>query len=138
MTIRTLSASALAATLLITPIAAQQHHGAPQAGHGAAAPHAGHGAAAPADTPATAAFKAANAAMHRDMDIAFSGDPDVDFVKGMIPHHNGAVDMAKVLIGFGKDPELRKLAEEIVAAQEKEIAFMREWLKRREATRVKP
>lgn len=104
---------------------AQMQHGG---GHGA---HAGHGSsAATKDTPATAAYRAANERMHKDMDIAFSGNPDVDFAMGMIPHHEGAVAMAKVVLEHGKDPELRKLAEEIVKAQATEIAFMRAWLKR--------
>jgi uncharacterized protein (DUF305 family) len=81
------------------------------------------------DTPSTAAYKAANHQMHVGMDIKFSGDADVDFVKGMIPHHLGAVDMAKVVLKHGKDPELKKLAAEIVVAQDKEIAFMQAWLK---------
>jgi uncharacterized protein (DUF305 family) len=46
----------------------------------------------------------------------------------MIPHHQGAVDMANVVIKYGKDPELRKVAEGIVKAQEEEIAFMKAWL----------
>ncbi len=74
------------------------------------------------------AFKAANEKMHRDMAITFTGEVDADFVRGMIPHHQGAIDMAKVTIAFGKDPEIRKLAEEVVKAQEAEIAFMRSWL----------
>lgn len=93
--------------------------------------HVGHGAAASTATPATKAFEAANAKMHADMAIKYSGDPDVDFVKSMIPHHQGAIEMAKVQLQFGKDPENRKLAEAIIAAQQREIAEMKAWLKAR-------
>jgi hypothetical protein len=99
--------------------------------------HQGHGnhpapaaAAKTADTPATKAFKAANDAMHKAMDIVYSGDTDTDFVRGMIPHHQGAVAMAKVILAHGRDPDLKKLAESIIADQEKEIAFMAAWLKK--------
>jgi uncharacterized protein (DUF305 family) len=123
----------LALTTIAVP--AQQSGGTPHHGmtHGQQAQgHQGHGSSPRAgDPPSTAAFRAANDRMHRDMDIQFSGDADIDFIKGMIPHHQGAIDMAKVVLGFGKDAETKKLAEEIIAAQEKEIAFMREWLKKR-------
>ena len=79
-------------------------------------------------TEATKAFEAANAKMHQDMMGALTGDPDVDFMRGMIPHHQGAIDMAEIVLKYGKDPETRKLAEEIVKAQTSEIAMMKAWL----------
>ena len=100
-------------------------------GHSGHAGHAGHSSPAGADNDATKAFRAANDKMHKDMDIAFSGDADADFARGMIPHHEGAVDMAKIVLKYGKDPELRKLAEEVVRTQEAEVKFMRAWLARR-------
>lgn len=80
---------------------------------------------------ATEAFEKAHARMHDDMMAALTGDPDVDFMQGMIPHHQGAIDMAEIVLKHGKDPETRKLAEEIIKAQTAEIAFMREWLAKR-------
>ena len=68
--------------------------------------------------------------MHKDMAITYTGDADVDFARGMIPHHQGAIDMAKIVLQHGKDPEIRKLAQDIIGAQEKEIAFLKEWLKK--------
>ena len=62
------------------------------------------------------------------MPMDFTGDADIDFARGMIPHHQGAIDMAKALLAYGNDPEIRKLAEDIIAAQEKEIALLRDWL----------
>ena len=56
-----------------------------------------------------------------------TGDPDRDFVGMMMPHHQGAIDMAKVELTYGKDPVLRRMATGIVAAQEKEIAEMKAW-----------
>ncbi len=67
--------------------------------------------------------------MHESMMVVKNtGDADVDFVNGMIPHHQGAIDMAKIVIEKGNDPEIRALAEGIVKAQESEIAMMSKWL----------
>ena len=57
-----------------------------------------------------------------------TGNPDHDFTAMMIPHHQGAIDMANYELQHGRDPALRKLARDIVAAQDKEIAFMKRWL----------
>ena len=101
------------------------------AGSAAAHQHEAQGHAAPHDDPASAAFMAASERMHRDMMIELTGDPDVDFARGMIPHHQGAIDMAQVVLEHGEDPEMRELAEAIIAAQEAEIAFLRAWLEQR-------
>ncbi|MBJ7222566.1 MULTISPECIES: CopM family metallochaperone [unclassified Brenneria] len=67
--------------------------------------------------------------MHSQMQEGIqSSDPDVAFAKGMIAHHQGAIDMAKTELQYGKDPELRKLAEEIISAQQPEIDQMQAWL----------
>ena len=78
--------------------------------------------------PASMAFMEANDRMHADMAIEYTGNADVDFIKGMIPHHQGAVEMAKIVLEHGTDPEVRKLAEGVIAAQEAEIKWMQDWL----------
>ncbi|WID99155.1 DUF305 domain-containing protein [Bosea vestrisii] len=80
------------------------------------------------DTPSTKAYLAANDRMHKDMMVKFTGDADVDFMRGMIPHHQGAIEMAKIVLEHGKDPQVRKLAEEVIKAQDGEIAMMKKWL----------
>lgn len=87
-------------------------------------------AVANSGSPGSEALEQANSDMHKAMSVTMTGDVDVDFVRSMIPHHQGAVDMAKIVLEYGKDPEIRKLAEEIVQAQETEIAFMKSWLEK--------
>jgi uncharacterized protein (DUF305 family) len=82
------------------------------------------------NSPSSLAYHGINMKMHEAMNITFTGNADADFVRGMIPHHQGAIDMAKTVIAFGKDPEVKKLAEDFVRVQESEIALMREWLKK--------
>jgi uncharacterized protein (DUF305 family) len=65
------------------------------------------------------------------MTAALEKDPDVAFVKGMIPHHQGAIDMAKAVLQHGKDDKVKAWANQIIKAQEAEIAEMQAWLKDR-------
>jgi len=58
-------------------------------------------------------------------DAPMTGDPDHDFAVMMIPHHQGAIDMAKAELLYGKDPVLRRLAQEIIVTQDQEITVMR-------------
>lgn len=81
-------------------------------------------------SPASLALHAVNAKMHEEMAITFTGEADRDFANAMIAHHQGAIDMAKVVLAFGKDPEVKKLAEQIIQDQEKEVTWMRDWLQR--------
>jgi uncharacterized protein (DUF305 family) len=98
---------------------AQQSHGG----------HSGHTMAKAAGKgPAAELFDKINAEMHAAMAVEWSGDADVDFIKTMIPHHQGAVYMAQVVLDHGKDEVVRKLAQEIISAQETEIALMKAWL----------
>ena len=87
--------------------------------------------------PASAADRALMAGMttmNRDMSAApMTGDADRDFVAMMMPHHQGAIDMAKAELQYGRDPAMRRLAKNIVAAQEKEIAEMLRWQARHKA-----
>jgi uncharacterized protein (DUF305 family) len=84
--------------------------------------------AAPA-SPADRAMAAGMDKMNHDMAAApMTGDADHDFVAMMLPHHEGAVAMAKVELQYGKSPEMRRMARDIVASQDKEITEMKLWL----------
>jgi uncharacterized protein (DUF305 family) len=62
-----------------------------------------------------------------------SGNTDVDFVRLMLPHHQAAIDMAKTQLLYGKDPQMRRLAQEIITDQQLEIELMQRWLKQQHA-----
>lgn len=81
-----------------------------------------------ASTPAGEDFRAANDEMHMSMSAPLSGNTDVDFVRSMIPHHKAALTMARIELKFGKDPELRAMATEIIRTQQAEIDKMQSWL----------
>ena len=121
MRIRTLSflVGTLALGLAAGPTAgqnAEQQHAAGQQAPGIMSMHG-------------AAMQRAMQRMQQGMDMPSSGNQDVDFARMMIPHHQGAIDMAKAELADGKDPQLRQMAEEVIAAQEREIATLQAWLK---------
>ena len=64
-----------------------------------------------------------------------TGDPDTDFLRGMIPHHEGAVEMARAEIANGTDPKIRAMAQEVIRAQQAEIQTMQTWLAERQAAK---
>jgi uncharacterized protein (DUF305 family) len=75
------------------------------------------------------AFMDAKMKMHESMPTDYTGDPDVEFVRSMIPHHQGAIDMAQVELKYGKNPQARAFAEKIIEAQKAEIEQLNAWLK---------
>jgi hypothetical protein len=114
-----------------TPMASERLTHTPNAEH----PHGMHGAAGGAAITAPTAEAAYRAAMDRMhgpmMQGAANADPDAAFILGMIPHHQGAVDMAETVLKFGKDQHNKHFAREIITTQTREINEMREWLKQR-------
>jgi len=113
--LRMLVATLLVVGMIVTGAWAQQH--------------GGHGAGAGAQSGFSAEMHTAMTKMSRDMEAApMTGDPDKDFLAMMIPHHEGAVEMARLVLLHGRDPLVRNLAEEIIAAQQAEITTMRQRL----------
>ncbi|MEJ7929452.1 DUF305 domain-containing protein [Ramlibacter sp. AN1015] len=99
--------------------------------------HRGHTVAAQpgTDGSAQAAYLASMQRMHEDMDTGIRHpDPDQAFVRGMIAHHRAAIEMAEIQLRHGSDAQQRRLAQDIIATQRREIEQMQEWLKRRGGT----
>ncbi|NEX60183.1 DUF305 domain-containing protein [Noviherbaspirillum sp. 17J57-3] len=131
--IRSMLRAGIAATCLVAAASAAAQHAH---GHG-------HGAATDAPPPAFVASTAkpfaalmddAMAVMDHGMKRApMNGMPEHDFITMMIPHHQGAIDMAKGVLLNTKDPELRNLAQGIITEQQNEIRVMQAWLQRHQA-----
>ena len=118
---------AAAAALGCAPVAAHAQQAASMPSSSAEAQSAPAGSQGTAGD-STAAFKSADERMMKNMQgSTYTGNADEDFVSHMIPHHQGAVDMAEVELKYGKDPQLKRLAKQIVSSQKKEIAFMKQW-----------
>lgn len=89
------------------------------------------------DTSASSqAYQASNMSMHEGMNIVFTGDADIDFLRGMIPHHQGAVEMARIQLKYGSHPQLKRITRDIIRAQELEIRQMTTLLKQLEANKA--
>jgi hypothetical protein len=142
-------ALALAAGLSFAPLAdaKAQHsgHRGNHEGHGATKAPAkkkaptkkrgsGHGQHGAATSGAVPEYQVAHHKMMRNMAVPYTGDPDVDFRVQMIPHHQGAIDMARVALRHAKDPWTRQMAEGVIVEQQREIAEMQQWLARRGVT----
>ena len=91
-------------------------------------------AAQPAsDDPAWSELQRSMESMHEALSsLKSTGNNDEDFVQLMLPHHQAAIDMAKAELKRGQDPQMRRLAQEIITDQQSEIELMQLWVKRQE------
>jgi len=120
--------TAMFALALASPVLAQEAH--PHGGAGGQAPRA---FVASTANPFSALIDDAMTIMDDGMKRApMNGVPEHDFVTMMIPHHQGAIDMAKALLLYTKDPEMMNLAQGIITEQQNEIRVMQAWLQRYE------
>ena len=108
-----------ALALTIKPIAAHRHE------TGATLAETNAGRVGISDPAFYAEMANVNARMHDGMEIERSGNVDRDFVRMMIPHHQGAIDMARVLLKYGQSERLKRLAQSIIVEQGQEITYMR-------------
>ncbi len=126
----------------VVPAPADFIQGHDHSAHTAAAAQGGHsGHTSPAGAELNAATReldAAMANMHKAMMVPYTGDADIDFLRGMIPHHQGAVEMAKIQLKYGENSQVKRLAREIIRAQEYEINLMNRLATQLEAKRQGP
>jgi uncharacterized protein (DUF305 family) len=128
--IHTVKALGLFAAMAVLSVASASAQSSPSTSPASQAMPMAMAPAAPGpESASTQAFKAANDKMMQGMNIPMSGNPDQDFVAGMIPHHQGAVAMARTELQYGTNPEMLRLARQIVASQDSEIARMKAWQK---------
>jgi uncharacterized protein (DUF305 family) len=80
-------------------------------------------------TPAMRGYHTAMRKMRQDMPHRLTGDPDIDFARHMVPHHQAAIDMARVEAEHGKDPALKEMAQKMIEAQSREVGQLEAWLK---------
>lgn len=125
---QTVYAAIAAAALTLAPSSFAQPRPAPAAMPGMSMP--GNQAAMPTSSNHQEMMQSMEK-MNRDMMGApMSGDPDRDLVTMMMPHHQGAIDMARIYLRDGKDPAIRKMAQKIIVDQEREIRDFKAWLAR--------
>lgn len=132
---RSAVAAAIALGLIATPAIAQEthHH------HGATEAHPSGAFVASTAKPFAALMDDAMAIMEDGMKRApMNGVTEKDFIRMMIPHHQGAIDMAKAVLLYTEDPELRNLAQGIIVEQQNEIRVMQAWLQRHESRQATP